>query len=103
MSVEIDSTRSDELTLLGERLATILYNKGWEMIEEIYRAKLKEEDGAKYFLKFLREQGRRDKVDILRDEIKNLLMKQDVIRKEGEEFAKYYPRFRISPRLWKEG
>ena len=34
--------------------------------------------------------------------MKDLLMKQDVIRKEGEEFAEYYPRFRFTPRLWKQ-
>jgi hypothetical protein len=65
------------------------------MIEDIDRAKLKEEDGAKYLLKFLGEQRGRDKVDLLGDAMKDLLMKQDVIRKEGEEFAEYYPRFRI--------
>ena len=41
VSLEIDSTRSDELTLLGPRLAKNLYDKGWEMIEDIDRAKLK--------------------------------------------------------------
>ena len=95
VSLEIDSTRSDELTLLGPRLAKNLYDKGWEMIEDIDRTKLKEEDGAKYLLKFLGEQRGRDKVDLLGDAMKDLLMKQDVIRKEGEEFAEYYPRFRI--------
>ena len=95
VGLEVDSTKKDEQPLLGPRLAKNLYGKAWEMIEDIDREKLKSETGAKYLVSFLRKQRGRDKVDLLGDAMKDLLMKQDVVRRDGEEFAEYYPRFRV--------
>ena len=95
VSFEIDSTKSDERTLLGPRLAKNLTGKAWELIEDIDREKLRAEDGAQFLIKYLQDQRGRDKVDLLGDAMRDLLLKQDVVRHEGEEFSEYYPRFKI--------
>ena len=95
VSLEVDSTKADEKKLLGPRLAKNLTGKAWEMIEDVNREELRKETGAQYLLTYLQQQRGRDKVDLLGDAMRDLLMKQDVIRRDGEEFTEYYPRFRI--------
>ena len=95
VSLEVDATKSDEKKLLGPRLAKNLAGKAWEMIEDINREELRKETGAQYLITYLQQQRGRDKVDLLGDAMRDLLMKQDVVRRDGEEFTDYYPRFRI--------
>lgn len=94
VGLEIDGTREDERKLLGPRLAKNLVGKAWELIEEVDRAKLREETGAEYLLAFLKKQRGKDKVDLMGDALRDLFMKPDVHRKEGEEFVDYIPRYR---------
>lgn len=89
VSLEVDSTKADDLTLLGPRLAKNLTGKAWEMISDVDRERLKKRDGADYLVQFLQEQRGRDKVDMLGDSMRELLMKQDCIRRDG------YPRFKV--------
>lgn len=86
VGLEVDSTKKDELKLLGPRLAKNLTRKGWELVEDVDREKLREENGAEYLLKHLKGHRGKDKVDLMGDALKDLFQKADVARKEGEEF-----------------
>ena len=94
VGLEIDGTKSDEKALLGPRIAKNLTGKAWEMIEDIDRAKLKEENGATFLLNHLKQQRGRDKVDLLGDAMRDLLQKPEVLRMDGEELMEYLPRFK---------
>ena len=94
VGLEIDATKTEELVLLGPRLAKNLRGKAWEYVEEVNREALKKEDGAQYLLKYLKSQRGRDRVDLLGDALTELFGKSEVVRKEGEEFVDYLPRYR---------
>lgn len=94
VSLEIDSTKKDEQCLLGPRLAKNLTGKAFELVETLDRDSLKKENGADYLITFLKEQRGKDRVDIMGDALKDLFVKQEVMRKDGEEFMEYLPRFR---------
>ncbi len=91
---EIDATKKEERVLLGPKLAKNLGGKAWELIEEVDRAKLREEKGAEYLINFLKGQRGRDKVDLMGDAMRDFFQKAEVSRKEGEEFVEYIPRYR---------
>jgi hypothetical protein len=82
VGLEIDGTREDERKLLGPRLAKNLVGKAWELIEEVDRAKLREETGAEYLLAFLKKQRGKDKVDLMGDALRDLFMKPMCIEKK---------------------
>ena len=92
--LEIDSTKEDDLTMLGPRLAKNLTGKAWEMVAEVDRETLKAKDGAEYLMRYLRTQRGRDHVDLMGDALHDMFSKADVVRKDSEEFMDYLPRFR---------
>lgn len=94
VGLEIDATKKEELKLLGPRLAKNLVKKGWELVEDVDREKLRGDKGAEYLLEHLKSHRGRDKVDLMGDALKDLFQKADVIRREGEEFSEYLPRYR---------
>ena len=94
VSLEIDSTKEDDLTMLGPRLAKNLTGKAWEMVAEVDRERLKAKDGAEYLMRYLRTQRGRDHVDLMGDALHDMFSKADVVRKDSEEFMDYLPRFR---------
>lgn len=55
VGLEIDSTKKDERKLLGPRLAKNLVKKGWDLLEDVDREKLRTDDGATYLLTYLKE------------------------------------------------
>ena len=94
VGLEVDSTKKEDLILLGPRLAKNLFGSAFELVEGIDREKLNKEDGPSYLLKYLKELRGRDRVDIMGDALRDLFMKTEVQRREGEEFSAYMPRFR---------
>ena len=80
VGLEIDATKTEELVLLGPRLAKNLRGKAWEYVEEVNREALKKEDGAQYLLKYLKSQRGRDRVDLLGDALTELFGKSEVVR-----------------------
>ena len=94
VGLEIDSTKQDERILLGPKLAKNLVGKAWELVEEVDREKLRGEKGAEYLLEYLKQKRGKDKIDLMGDSLRDLFMKPDVHRKEGEEFVDYIPRYR---------
>ena len=94
VGLEVDSTKKDELVHLGPRLAKNLFGPAFELVEGIDREKLRKEDGPSCLLKHLKELRGRDRVDIMGDALRDLFLKTEVQRKEGEEFSTYLPRFK---------
>ena len=94
VGLEIDSTKQDVRILLGPKLAKNLVGKAWELVEEVDREKLRGEKGAEYLLEYLKQKRGKDKIDLMGDSLRDLFMKPDVHRKEGEEFVDYIPRYR---------
>ena len=94
VGLEIDSTKEEDLVMLGPRLAKNLTSKAFEWVETLDRSKLKKKDGAQYLVTYLKEQRGKDRVDIMGDALRDFFKKPEVKRREGEEFSEFLPRFR---------
>ncbi len=94
VGLEVDSTKEEDLPLLGPRLAKNLTGKAFEWVETLDRAKLKKKEGAQYLVTYLKEQRGKDRVDIMGDALRDFFKKPEVRRREGEEFSEFLPRFR---------
>ena len=95
MSVEFeqDSTAEDDLPKLGPRLVRNLTGKAWEAIGGIDRTALKKADGVDYLLKFLESKRGRLKVDVLGDALATYFQKNDMVRKDQENWNDFEARF----------
>ena len=95
MSVEFeqDSTAEDDLPKLGPRLVRNLTGKAWEAIGGIDRTALKKADGVDYLLKFLEGKRGRLKVDVLGDALATYFQKNDMVRKDQENWNDFEARF----------
>lgn len=93
-TLRADATKSDELSLLGPRLAANLTNKAFDCLPDIDRESLKKPDGWKYLMKFLEERRGKEKVDVLGDLFAEFFTSKTSFRKDGEDLSDFENRFK---------
>lgn len=94
VELRADSTKKDELCLLGPKLAYNLTGKAFDSLTEINREELKKENGWRYLITFLEKRRGKDKVDVLGDLFQEFFLQKSSHRREGEDLADYEARFR---------
>ena len=98
VELKADATKTEELVLLGPRLAGNLVGRAFEAISDVDRSQLKDPEGWRYLLRFLEQKRGKEKVDVLGDSFSDFFVKKDAQRKDGEELVDYELRFRTMVR-----
>ena len=94
VELRADSTKKEDLPLLGPRLAGNLVGRAFDTLVDINREELKKEQGWRYLLTFLEGKRGKEKIDLLGDLFTEFFVKKETHRREGEDLADYEPRFR---------
>lgn len=94
VELRADSTKKEELPLLGPRLAANLTGRAFDTLVEVNREELKKEQGWRYLLTSLQSKRGKEKIDLLGDLFTEFFAKRESHRREGEDLSGYEPRFR---------
>ena len=95
VELRADSTKKEDLGLLGPRLAGNLVGRAFDAIAEVNREELRKENGWRYLLSYLEGKRGKEKIDLLGDLFTEFFAKKDAHRKDGEDLTDYEPRFRL--------
>ena len=90
--LELDGCKTDEKSLLENRLVRNLTDRAWECVLDIDREALRKADGVEYLLKFLKERRGKQEVDLLGDSLQQYFQNPDCFRKEGENLNDFEQR-----------
>ena len=86
---ELDGARKDDAPLFVSRLARRLTDKASDVIAQLYRAALKEEDEVEYLLKALKEHRAKENIDDLGGCFMEMFQQRNFKRREGESLQEY--------------